>query len=208
MQEDDKIDQNLFEPDEGEGRRELTGREIILQYVRGGVALIVILGLLYISGVYQSLLYQRTPSTAEQERAKTVFDAEILILPLQVFVFSNNESLGSVRSSEDVERLVLNAEAVWDQALIQLEIENLVFLEVSDQEIEEFLYNPGTFIVNLPDYDRDSISVFLARSLGGLNGIAFGGLRAVAVADFTTVYDFRVLAHEIGHILHRQIEVA
>ena len=125
MQEDDHIDPNPFEPDEPsnasamdgeeEERSEPTRREIILQYVRGIVALVAILGLFYISGAYQSLLYQRTPSTAEQERVKSIFDAEMIILPLQVFIFSNDESLGSLRSSEDVERLVLNAGAVWDQ---------------------------------------------------------------------------------------------
>ena len=31
--------------------------------------------------------------------------------------------------------------------------------------------------------------------------MAFGGLRSVAIADYTTVYDFRALAHEIGHLL-------
>ena len=34
-----------------------------------------------------------------------------------------------------------------------------------------------------------------------LPGIAFGGLYSVAVADYTTVYDFRALAHEVGHVL-------
>jgi len=201
MQEDGHIDKNIFEPDEEE-QRAPTGREIILQYVRGVVALVTILGLLYISGVYQSFLYQRTPSTAEQERVESIFDAEMIILPLRVFVFSNDESLGSLRSREDVERLVLNAGVVWDQADIKLGIENLFFLEASDPEIETFLRNPGAFIVSLPDYNSGIISVFLARSLGGLNGIAFGGLRAIAVADFTTVYDFRAFAHEIGHVLH------
>ena len=39
------------------------------------------------------------------------------------------------------------------------------------------------------------------KSLHGINGLAFGSARAVFVADFTTVIDFRTFAHEIGHVL-------
>ena len=46
-----------------------------------------------------------------------------------------------------------------------------------------------------------TINVFLVGNLGGINGISFGGLSSVAVADYTTVYDFRALAHEVGHTL-------
>jgi hypothetical protein len=53
----------------------------------------------------------------------------------------------------------------------------------------------------LPQESKEGVIVFLVHSLDGINGIAFVGGRTVAVAEFTTVYDFRVLAHEVGHIL-------
>ena len=44
----------------------------------------------------------------------------------------------------------------------------------------------------------------MTRSLkgtDGANGIAFPGIGVMAVADYTTEYDFRVFAHEVGHLL-------
>ncbi|MEX1014203.1 MAG: hypothetical protein WDZ80_03525, partial [Candidatus Paceibacterota bacterium] len=49
--------------------------------------------------------------------------------------------------------------------------------------------------------NKDIINVFLLRRLAGINGVAFMGLNTLAVADLTTNYDFRVLAHEVGHLL-------
>ena len=73
-----------------------------------------------------------------------------------------------------------------------------------------FTEGAGRYFVSLAEinmvsdivgFDEATINVFLVGNLGGINGIAFGGLNSVAVADYTTVYDFRALAHEIGHIL-------
>ena len=67
-----------------------------------------------------------------------------------------------------------------------------------------FFEDPRGFVRELDEYDPDVINVFFSEvivGLPGVNGIAFGGTRALAVADLTTVYDFRVLAHEVGHIL-------
>lgn len=192
-------DQSLFEPDIEE-HKEPTKGEIIWKYVRVVIALVVIGGLLYISGVYQSFLYRRTPANIKQQKVESMLDAEMITLPLQIFVFVNEES-GSKRSEEDVGRLVENASNIWEQSRIELNIEKIVFLELSEEEIETFLNNPRVLVVNFQDYNDDRINVFLKESLMGLNGIAFIGLGIVSVADFTTSYDFRVLAHEIGHIL-------
>jgi len=80
--------------------------------------LIVIAGLIYISGIHQYLLYRRTPTTIEQERLGVVFDIEEISLPLTVFIFMNGRSYGSQRTTSDVLRLFENASRIWQQANI------------------------------------------------------------------------------------------
>lgn len=173
----------------------------VLRAVHSTVALLVIAGLIYLSGIQQYFFYQRTPVTLEQKLVEGVVDADILIVPLTVFILTNNESDGSKRSNEDAKHLVENASRVWSQASIVLEIKNLYRISTSDEELENFYSTPGAFIGNVREFDETTINVFLVGRLKGINGIAFGGIRSVAVADITTVYDFRALAHEIGHIL-------
>jgi len=79
---DQKLEEEEYKP---------TWTEIVLSYIRWIVALITIFGLLYLSGVYQLLFYQRTAPTIEQAQVESVFDAEIIALPLRVFVFVNDE---------------------------------------------------------------------------------------------------------------------
>lgn len=168
------------------------------------VGLLVVAGLIYITGVQQALFYRRTPLGTPQEETESIIGAETVIVHLRVFVFRNDGNFGSSRTLEDIRQMVVNASVIWDQGDIDLVVDRIIELDATDAEIGIFLSNPGLFISGLEDYDPEAINVFLAKSLAGtrgVNGLAFGGIRATAVADFTTVYDFRVFAHEIGHIL-------
>lgn len=168
------------------------------------VGAFVIAGLIYITGVQQALFYQRTPLGTPQQETQSVLDAETIDVPLHIFVFRNDEAFGSDRSVADIRQMVKNASEIWGQGDINLKTERIIILDVTDAEIGQFFDNPGRFVSGLDDYDPEVINVFLARTLKGIqgvNGIAFPGIRSTAVADFTTVYDFRVFAHEIGHIL-------
>lgn len=176
-------------------------RSAVFQILRAVVALVVIIGFVYISGVYQYLFYQRTPSSAEQQYVESEIDAQNISIPLTVFVVLSDGLRRSERSEEDLQRLVENADRVWEQANIDLEIRDTHFLLQTEEEIELLFVAPSLFIQNVDEFDSSAINVFLVGNLNGLNGIAFGGLHVVAVADYTTVYDFRVLAHEIGHVL-------
>lgn len=174
---------------------------LVVTILRGIAVLMVIAGLLYISGINQYLRYRKTSPTIEQEYIGSVLDVETISLPLTVFVFVNDGSYGSQRSTDDVSRLVENASRIWQQANVHLLLQEIIILEASDNEADVFLENPQGFLRDIDTYDSQTINVFLLKTLGGINGIAFTGLSTVAVADYTTVYDFRTLAHEIGHIL-------
>lgn len=174
---------------------------IFSRVLRGVIAFIVLAGLLYISGVYQYFFYQRTPTSANQAEVMSRVDAQTLLLPLTIFIITANVPYGSIRSEENALHLVENASRIWDQAGITLTIKNIYTISKSNEEMKVFSDTPAMFIQNTEGYDTTTINVFLVGSLGGINGIAFGGLGSVAVADYTTVFDFRALAHEVGHVL-------
>ena len=132
------------------------------------------------------------------------FDSQTLTVPLTIFIITGDKAYGSVRSEENVLRLVENASRIWDQAGIALRIKTIHTILKSNEEIDVFFNAPTAFVQNIDAFDAAAINVFLMGNLGGINGIAFIGLGSVAVSDYTTVYDFRALAHEIGHILGLQ----
>ena len=194
------------ETNEDDSEFDIDGQEkieasIFSQVLRGVVALAVISGLLYISGMYQFFIYQRTPPSLNQAEIVSRVDAQTLSIPLTIFIITGNESYGSIRSEENALHLVENASRIWDQAGITLTIKNIYTISKSDVEMKIFSDTPAVFIQNIDEFDEATINVFLVGNLGGINGIAFSGLYSVAVADYTTVYDFRALAHEVGHIL-------
>ncbi len=197
MEEEDNIEKENFESES----KELTPREIAFRVFRGLIALVAIFGLLYLSGIYQSSFYRRTPLGIKEENLESRLDAENISLPLTIFILANDDSYGSRRTRREARELVENASRIWQQASIQFQVKKLTVLLTRDDELTVFLENPRAFLREFEKYDPEAINVFLLRSLGGINGVAFGSLRSVAVADYTTVYDFRALAHEVGHVL-------
>jgi len=153
------------------------------------VALAVVVGFVFLSGGNQYFLYQRTSPNVQQQEVQSQIDAEKFVVPLKIFI------MDSQRTREDAVRLVENSDRIWEQASIELEI-------ISIQELKTSVEDLPTFIQTLEEYDSLAVNVFLVDNLDGINGISYGGLYAVAVADYTTVFDFRVLAHEVGHVLH------
>ena len=180
-------------------------RESLPWYVRWGraaVALVAVVGMLYLSGAHEYFLFQRTPERIEQEEIESELDAMELLVPVKVLVLQNEEAGGSVRDEEDARRLVENAARIWEQANITLVLDDIVFVPVTAEEMSLFRAEPRQFMAGLERFDPGAINVFLIGVIGGgINGLSFGGVRAVMVADFTSVYDFRTLAHEIGHQL-------
>jgi len=174
---------------------------LLSRVLKGFVALIALAGLLYISGISQYFFYQRTPPSVSQTEVASRVDAQSLSLPLTIFVVTGSELYGSRRSEENVLRLVENASRIWDQAGITLTIKNTYTISKTDEEMKIFSDTPAVFMRSITEFDEETINVFLVGNLGGINGIAFGGINSVAVADYTTVYDFRALSHEIGHML-------
>jgi hypothetical protein len=168
--------------------------------MRVAMVLLVLAGLLYISGLHQLFLYQRTPRAARGPSVEALLDVKAIMVPLSIFVLQGPSTLGSERTEYDVRELVRKTGDIWVQGNITFTIKNIIFHPLAVDEETVFRVNPTTFFESVPGYDPKTINVFLTGTLFGINGIAFEGSRSVIVADYTTVPDFRALAHEIGHI--------
>ena len=184
-----------------EEEEEIQRPSILARIAKGVIVLLILWGFIYLSGFSQYFLYQRTSPEVQQESVTSVINEKEILVPLSIFIIQNDEENGSKRTKENVRDLVQKASQIWEQANIELEIRNIQEIEKSDKEIALLLDAIGVFLSGIEEYDRSSINVFLAEKLRGINGLAFGGFLSIAVADYTTVYDFRALAHEVGHIL-------
>lgn len=186
-----------FEPTEDKFDDELPpprGQRFIYRIV----IVVVILGILYLYGFYQGFLFRRTGEGVEQQPVGELL-AETIEVPTRVFVLVGGNNLSSKRDEGDVNRLVQNSNVVWDQAAIEIYIEQIEFVSLTDIEIRELMGAPSKGVpTRFGQYE--GITVLLLKSLDGINGISYGSSGIVAVADFTTVFDFRVLAHEWGHV--------
>lgn len=165
------------------------------------VVLMVVAGLVYLSGIYQGTLFQRTSEQARPRQLSPVVSGEAKILPLSVVNVVDEAESGDIKNEIEIQELVNKASVIWDQARIDLELAGYTVLKIDKQQMSGALNNPRRLLAELPEEDKQGVVVFLVYSLHGINGIAFVGGRTIAVAEFTSVYDFRVLAHEVGHIL-------
>ncbi len=160
------------------------------------VALLII-SLIYISGIREYLFYQRTPTSTKLQAPEPLFKAEEIIVPVSVFVVKEGP-FRSERSKEETEHILSNGFRVFVQANIDFEV---VEYSAISAESYNFLSDHRSFLSEVEKYDPDTINIFLVGHLKGINGIAFPGLSSLAVADYVTSRDYRILAHEIGHIL-------
>lgn len=176
-------------------------KDILFQGARAFVAFLVLISFLYISGINHIFFYRQTPASVEQEKLQSQLDARQITVPLSIFILKSDGLSGSGRSPEDARRLIAEADKIWAQADINLEIQDIRAVKLKEKEIKLLPRHPQEFIRTLDDLDKSAVNIFLTKRLEGINGISYGGINGVAVADFTTVYDFRTLAHEMGHIL-------
>lgn len=172
----------------------------IFGLLKGLIALFIMLGLLYFSGIYQGTFFRTTPPQVQPRQLPVLVEGETMNLPLRVvkIVDLNNKNY---KSETEITDLVNKASQIWDQARIDLELVDYLVLEKEEDEIREILLNPVELLNQTPEEKENEVTVFLVHSLRGINGIAFVGRDIIALAEFTSVYNFRVLAHEVGHIL-------
>lgn len=166
---------------------------------RGIIAAVTIGSLLYISGIYQAIFLHRTSPDLVQPILPSKVEAPEAVVPVSIYILSGQS--GSGRTEEDAYRLVENANNVWAQANITFQIQEVRHISVTTSDLILFEQQPHAYIRESGSYNPEVINVYLTRTLQGVNGLAYGGIGAVSVADYTSTLDFRTLAHEFGHIL-------
>jgi hypothetical protein len=174
---------------------------LLLRTLKIVLALLVIVGILYVFNLQNYFFYSRTPEINYQAQSEVKIEAHALLVPLIIFVIRSDGFLGSQRDNDNIRNLVEQSDNIWHQANIDLEIRGIYEVLADDEEIRLFYKSPNVLISQANKYSPESINLFLVGQLSGTNGVSYGGLASISVADFTTVYDFRVLAHEIGHQL-------
>ena len=90
---------------------------------------------------------------------------------------------------------------IWNQADIYFQLEEIVMTNVDFGTISNVINGDGFEISTNKNFADDKINLFLAQNLNNINGLALGNINSVFVSDYTTVNDFRTIAHELGHIL-------
>lgn len=192
-------DDELFVFDDDiEEEREPSTFDRIKPYIVAFVAFLAILGLLNLSGLYQTFRFFETPSGVLEEAADPPAALEQISVPIVFYIVRGAN--GSERTDADIDQLMRNGQRIWDQANIELEQTAVYERTLSEEQSELFFRDPDAFAALLKTHKEKGITVVLVRSLRGINGLAYPSLDMIGVADLTTIFDFRVFAHEIGHV--------
>ena len=89
----DKEELEYYEP---------TLKDKIFRIIKALVALAVLMGFLYISGIYQYLLLHKTSSDMEQKKLADLSDAETIIVPLSILFGSYAKQSAEKGSDIDI----------------------------------------------------------------------------------------------------------
>ncbi len=166
-------------------------------FVRISLALLLITSLVYISGLQEYLFFQRTPLYTTFTSLKDPVEKEEITIPVSVFVVRDG-SFKSTRTDAEINHILENGFRIFKLANITFEKKNVSELYIDS---ENFLSSHSQFLQQIEDDKKQKINIFLTGHLDGKNGVAFTGLNSLAVADYITSRDYRILAHEIGHLL-------
>ena len=169
--------------------------------IRITIAIIAIIGILQLSGLYQYSFFTKTPQQLAQKPLESQIDKQLITVPLSIYIVKSETPLNSSRTQENARDIVVDAANIWKQAGINLEIKSTEEVQLTLVDTLALYAYPRQLIKNYESEKDNTIKVFFTRTLSGLNGIAYGKSNTVTIADYTANPDFRVLAHEIGHIL-------
>ena len=125
----------------------------------------------------------------------------IISIPINVYIVKyNDEKFSSERDEENINEVFENANGLWNQANIKVNIKKIEEIIIKDSNLYYDLNDLLAYLTRIEKYDPQRINAYFAKSLQGPNGIVFPG-NIIMVADVTSVYDFRATSHEIGHVL-------
>ena len=172
-------------------------------FLRGFIAFLFVVAMLHFSGIYQWAQFQQTPENVSAELQTALVSGEKITIPADIFILAERSGDGAYASlASSSERLIENTNMILNQASVAVEIADIQHVAATNSPRGADLVSDSDELRNLlPPLSNGRLKIVLTRGLAGINGVAFGGRDAVAVAEYTTSFDFRVLAHEVGHVL-------
>lgn len=159
------------------------------------LALVLVWGMIYFSGIRQYLFFRETPSDIEVAEMEKVLDVKTREIPVAVFIIRES-TLGSKRGEDSINSMLENSSQVLNQTGINLKLNTITEVNLKREELIELI--DGDFTVL--DLDQNKINLILVKTLGELNGLAYPARNLTIIPDYLAGRDYRTLAHEIGHI--------
>lgn len=175
-------------------------------YIQAGrrlIALVFVLATVFLlGGMYQFGLLRQTPQSAEPGTYATLVDQSEIHIPTTVFILSETDG----RTYTNTDSLIDKTNAILTQAAVRLSVEDEQVVTVADipESDRQISGSANELREQLPALDPGRLHIAITSGLTGINGVAFIGRQTVAVAEYNSTFDFRVLAHEVGHILSLQ----
>lgn len=180
----------------------------------GCLAIFVILFFVFDSFIYSQIGYfkfclnaSRTPIDIEQEEMASVIGEEVIEVSVLVYRVESPWSLKTYRDEENIENFLEKASRILNQASVKLKLVEIIPTNLKGvfNEDEFFLKPLIRHIMEMPNYREDHINLVLLKKNPGFGSIHFGGCgleeeRIAFVIDRSRNLDYKILAHEIGHV--------
>ncbi len=130
------------------------------------------------------------------------YQGNLLVLPIRAHLIVDDSGFyTSYREKGEIIRLLDDINRIWAPAGIAFYIEDIQTTELAFEAIPNALNrNYDTLLAN-EHHHPQFINIYFAQSLNNINGLAIPQSNSILIADQTTNNDFRVIAHELGHLL-------
>ncbi len=169
---------------------------LFLRLIKVGTALMLILGMVYFSGLREYFFFRKTPTDVTVREVEQVLQVENRELPIRIFII-REPTLGSRREKDNIFSMIDNSSKILSQAGIDLKIGEVKSVEINRKKVSELIQ--GNF--NSIKKEKGKVNLILVKTLGELNGLAYPGRNVIIIPDYLAGRDYRTLTHEIGHLL-------
>ena len=150
----------------------------------------------------------KTPPNTIQEEMPSMFNNPKIVVPIIIYKVTSPWSIKTYRDNSNIENTIKKASRILNQADIVLEIKEIKELKIPSGFItnnEPFFKQLVEYVKNLPDYKPAPLKIIFLKRDPLFNFLQAGGVAAeneaiAYVMDRYDADDFRILAHEIGHL--------
>ena len=133
--------------------------------------------------------------------SRTANADEAILVPVSLHLINDGTVQYSTnRNIDDLETSFNEVNRIWKQAGIEFYIEDIDVIKIENKEFTSILTGEVAKLTQRNDYDDNMINGYFARYINS-NGISFPPQGVFLIGDIITANDYRVIAHELGHML-------